>query len=351
MAYRDLFATNSANLHMGTLQIGNVEITAIDNDVNMVADSEHKIPTQHAVKTFVLTNGLTGAVGPTGPSGGPTGSTGPQGDTGAQGATGPASGPTGATGAVGLTGATGATGRGSTGPTGPQGPTGTVVYSGATGPTGPQGPQGIRGLQGIQGVVGATGQLGATGQVGARGVTGPSGAKGDTGSNGLKGDTGHEGPTGPFGGPTGDTGAQGVTGPQGATGPEGSLDVYSELYQQFILELFIKTGYDVRYTKVGRQVTLELPAFLEHFETQENSPFLFGTLDYLIPLSYRPSVDVRYACVLKSQGFGPTDPIIEYDGYVSVSALGRVQWFTKNKPTHDMTFMVGAYGTNVTYQI
>ena len=132
MANRDLFFQNDYSLHCGTLFIGATGINYIDTDGTLSNDSDFRLATQKAIKTYVdQLSGYTGTQGPTG-------------DTGSIGHTGPI---------------------GSTGPTGVIGDTG---LTGDTGPTGPTGPTGDTGLQG------PTGSMGNTGSV--TGVTGPTGA-------------------------------------------------------------------------------------------------------------------------------------------------------------------------------
>jgi hypothetical protein len=351
MAFRDLLTDNDFNIHSGSVSIGNVQILDFDTDVLLTADSDQRVATQHAVKTYVGSysggsTGPTGADGPTGPSGGPTGPTGQQ---GIEGPTGPAGGPTGVSGSTGPTGPTGATGVGSTGPTGPYGPTGIVIYSGPTGADGPTGRQGPTGPNGQMGVTGATGPTGSNGVVGFTGSTGPTGS-GSTGPSGPTGPQGQAGATGAFGGPTGPTGSQGAQGATGATGPEGSLNVYNELSQQMLLNLFSSTAYNVRYVKIGRLVTLELPAFLSQYSTQAYQPLIFGSFDGQVPLTYRPSTPLRCACMLKwNNASDVAQP--DLDGYVQVSTSGQVEWLSYHKPDNTYTLRVGAYGMSVSYQI
>jgi len=105
MAVRDLTESNPGSLwdlNCKTLSVGNfgstgsaLGIDMIDPDGQLASDSDLRIPTQKAVKTYVDFYGLTGPtgpLGPTGPSGGPTGDTGSIGPTGDLGPTGASSG-------------------------------------------------------------------------------------------------------------------------------------------------------------------------------------------------------------------------------------------------------------------
>lgn len=215
---------------------GSIPSSWVDDDPNL-GNSDEKIPTQAAVKTYVDNHIGSGPQGPQGA----TGATGPQGVAGAQGARGN-TGPQGATGATGPQGSKGADGTGvnilgsltnvsqlptsgtsgdaylvngvlyvwvgSGGDTqggkwqsagniqGPQGAKGDAGPQGATGAKGDTGPQGAQGLRGLQGAQGDRGAQGATGAAGGTGPTGPQGAKGDTGPQGVKGDTGPQGTSG-----------------------------------------------------------------------------------------------------------------------------------------------------------
>lgn len=154
MSIRSLLYDNTLSLNCGSIVIDDTTVADVDNDTTLAADSATKIPTQHAVKSFVEAYGGTG---PTGPQGlqGPTGS---QGETGLQGETGPEGptgsvGPTGEAGGLGATGAQGETGpQGDTGASGPAGPTGA---QGETGPVGPTGPNDYETVSSTFGVTGA----------------------------------------------------------------------------------------------------------------------------------------------------------------------------------------------------
>ena len=147
---------NGTNINFGTLiDSAFVGITRFDTDIALSSNSNSRIATQRAVKTYVdgLIAGislLSGPVGPIGPQGlqGPIGPSG-TGPIGGQGPIGP----------IGLVGPAGPSGGGPGGG-GPAGP------AGATGPQGTQGPQGAQGPAGPSGSPAAV----AMGTVTAAGV-------------------------------------------------------------------------------------------------------------------------------------------------------------------------------------
>ena len=144
MSFREFLFSNSIPFYSNNLTIGTGDtITDIDPDPLMLANSDDRVSTQKATRSYIDSITVFGATGQTGPMGytGPAGSTGVTGPTGFNG--------------IGVTGATGPS-SGSTGPTGLVGPTG---------------PQGLIGLVGATGLTGATGSTGATGYTG---LTGPA---------------------------------------------------------------------------------------------------------------------------------------------------------------------------------
>jgi len=156
MAVRDLTESNPGSLwdlNCKTLSVGNfgstgsaLGIEMVDPDERLEADSDLRIPTQRAVKTYFDVYAMTGPTGCTGIAGSATN-----------------------TGATGNTGDTGDIGP--TGPTGLKGEDGTNTNTGSTGSTGPTGPLGT----GPTGDTGSIGPLGDTGSIGPTGSTGPIG--------------------------------------------------------------------------------------------------------------------------------------------------------------------------------
>ncbi len=98
-------------------------------------------------------------------------------------------------------------------------------------------------------------------------IAGPQGPTGATGATGPAGPTGATGATGPAG-PTGATGATGPAGPTGPTGATGTLDDYEE--GTWTPSIGGTATYNVqagRYTKIGRQVTIEAMLYINAIGT------------------------------------------------------------------------------------
>ncbi len=121
---------------------------------------------------------------------------------------------------------------------------------------------------------------GPQGPTGATGATGPAGPTGATGATGPAGPTGATGATGPAG-PTGATGATGPAGPTGPTGATGTLDDYEE--GTWTPSIGGTATYNVqagRYTKIGRQVTIEAMLYINAIGT--GATFMISGLPFTV---------------------------------------------------------------------
>lgn len=141
---------NGTNINFTTLiDSTSIGVTRFDTDVSLSSNSNSRIATQRAVKTYVdgLVAGISLLSGPVGYTGsrGSQGPAGPAGTGAGPGGVGPAgpSGPSGPAGPAGPGG--GGPGGGAQGPVGPRGPAGPAGGSGPAGSPGPQGPSGPAG--------------------------------------------------------------------------------------------------------------------------------------------------------------------------------------------------------------
>ena len=133
---------NGTNINFSTLIDSNlIGINRFDTDVTLSSNSNSRLATQRAVKTYVdgLVAGISLLSGPVGYTGS-RGSQGPAGPSAGPGGGGPA-GPSGPAGPAGIQGpiGPGGGGPGGGGPAGPIGPRGPVGPSGSQGPAGPSG--------------------------------------------------------------------------------------------------------------------------------------------------------------------------------------------------------------------
>ena len=121
------------------------------------------------------------------------------------------------------------------------------------------------------------------------------------------------------------------------------------------LNLFEAHLINVRFTRIGRLVTFEIPEWNYQYSTQSFQPLSFGSFPFPdvpsdMAVRFRPNADIVCYSRIKWQNVGE-DPYEYLDGYVTITTNGTLTWTTYNKSDNTMTLNVGATTLSVSWSV